>query len=221
MSSESRFIDPAIWDQNVSPGLRPDISGALFIGIDASVKHDSTALVAVKYDTQNDNLVLADHRIWTPSPNAPMDFEATLEFYLRRIQGYNTSIERILVDPFQMHRTIMTLQQAGLPIEPFPQTQPNLTLATETLYNALVNRRLTVYEAPDLRQHVLNAASVETSHGFRLSKEKQSLKIDGAVALSFACVAAGQIGRPLTPEEIRNYQKPVVDAKFDLFEFMR
>ena len=68
-----------------------------------------------------------------PGPGAPMDFEATLEFYLRRLQGWNTSIEKILVDPFQMHQTITMLEQAGLPIEPFPQTQPNLTLATETL----------------------------------------------------------------------------------------
>ena len=71
-----------------------------------------------------------------------------------------------------------------------------------------------LYEAPDLRQHVLNAASVETSRGFRLSKEKQSLKIDGAVALSFACVAAGQVGRPLSPEEVRNFREPEVDTRF-------
>jgi len=50
------------------PGLRPDASGALFIGIDASMKHDSTALVCVKDDQLRDNLVL--------------DFEATIEFYL-------------------------------------------------------------------------------------------------------------------------------------------
>ena len=72
-----------------------------------------------------------------------------------------------------MHRSITTLQQAGLPIEPFPQTQPNLTLATETLYSALNNQRLRLYDAPDLRQHVLNAASVETSRGFRLAKESR------------------------------------------------
>ena len=66
-----------------------------------------------------------------------MDFEATIEFYLRRLEGYQTRIEKILVDPFQMHRTITTLEQAGLPIEAFPQTQPNLTLATESLYAAL------------------------------------------------------------------------------------
>jgi phage terminase large subunit-like protein len=125
-----------------------------------------------------------------------MDFEATIEFYLRRLESYQTRIEKILVDPFQMHRTITTLEQAGLPIEAFPQTQPNLTLATESLYSALANRRLNVYDAPDLRAHVLNAASRETSRGFRLSKEKQSLKIDGAVALSFAVVAAEQFGVP-------------------------
>ena len=149
VSSESRFIEPSIWDHNVVPGLRPDTTGALFIGIDASVKHDSTALVCVKYDTTTDNLVLADHRIWQPGPGAPMDFEATIEFYLRRLEGYNTSIEKILVDPFQMHRTITTLQAAGLPIEPFPQTLPNLTLATETLYSALNNQKLRLYEAPN------------------------------------------------------------------------
>ena len=196
VSSESRFIEPSIWDQNVIPGLRPDPTGALFIGIDASVKHDSTALVCVKYDRDTDNLILADYRIWVPSPGSPMDLEATIEFYLRKLQGWNTSIEKILVDPFQMHRSITALQQAGLPIEPFPQTLPNLTLATETLYSVLNNQRLRLYDAPDLRRHVLNAASIETSRRFRLTKEKQSLKIDGAVALSFACVAAGQSGRP-------------------------
>ena len=94
VSSESRFIEPGIWDRNVLPGLRPDPTGALFIGIDASVKHDSTALVCVKYDKHSDNLVLADHRIWVPSPGSPMDFEATLEFYLRRLQGWIRALRK-------------------------------------------------------------------------------------------------------------------------------
>ena len=46
-----------------------------------------------------------------------MDVEATIEFYLCRLQGWNTSIEEILVNPFQMHRTITTPQAAGLPIQ--------------------------------------------------------------------------------------------------------
>jgi len=80
--------------------------------------------------------VLATHKIWVPTLGNP------IEVYLRRLEGYQTGIEKILVDPFQMHRTITTLEQAGLPIEAFPQTQPNLTLTTESLYSALANRRL-------------------------------------------------------------------------------
>ena len=39
-----------------------------------------------------------------------------------------------------------------------------------------------------------------------------------AVALSFTRVAAGQVGRPLRPNEIRNYKEPEVDSKFSVFE---
>ena len=68
----------------------------------------------------------------------------------------------------------------------------------------------------------MNAASRETSRGFRLSKEKQSLKIDGAVALSFAVVAAEQSGVPADidygqgPEDIKvigNYNEPYLGGR--------
>jgi hypothetical protein len=80
--------------------------------------------------------------------------------------------------------------------ERYNQTQNNLTEATEALYSAFINRNLRIYNAPDLREHVLNAVSIETPRGIRLSKQKTSAKIDGAVALSFAVLAAVQYGRP-------------------------
>jgi hypothetical protein len=55
---------------------------------------------------------------------------------------------------------------------------------------------LRLYNAPDLREHCLNAVSVETPRAIRLAKEKQSAEIDGAVALSFAVLAAVQRGKP-------------------------
>lgn len=71
-----------------------------------------------------------------------------------------------------------------------------------------------LYKTPDLREHVLNAVSIETSRGIRLTKEKQSAKIDGCVALSFAVLAAVQHGRPLslTPEPMKRIQ---VGLRFD------
>jgi len=197
VSSENAFIDPATYDQCVEHYGRPDLSGSLFVGVDASVRRDSTACVCVKYDAHTDRLVLADHKIWKPTPEQPINLELSVEFYLRRIYSEpRARVEKILVDPYQMARSVQTLIAAGLPVEEYNQTQNNLTEATEALYSAFINRNLRIYNAPDLREHVLNAVSVETPRGIRLSKQKTSAKIDGAVALSFAVLAAVQFGRP-------------------------
>jgi phage terminase large subunit-like protein len=103
-----------------------------------------------------------------------------------------------------MQRSIQTLSASGLPIEEYNQTQQNLTEATEALYSVLTTRGIRLYNAPDLREHVLNAVSVETPRGIRLSKQKTSNKIDGAVALSFAVLAAVQHGKPPTLEDLQN-----------------
>jgi phage terminase large subunit-like protein len=196
VSSENSFIEPSVYDACVEPG-GPALEGSLFIGVDASVRRDSTACVAVKYEEDSDSLVLADYKIWRPTPGQPINLEQSVEFWLRRI--YNeprARIEKILYDPYQLARSMQTLTQSGLPCEEYPQTQNNLTEATESLYSALTNRTIRLYHAADLREHVISAVSVETPRGIRLAKQKTSRKIDGAVALSFAVLAAIQAGRP-------------------------
>ena len=197
VSSENRFIDEAVYDACVEFNHREVRGGSLFIGVDASVRRDSTACVAIKYDDQSDRFVLFDHKIWKPTPGQPINLESSVEFYLRRLYNQpGTEIVKILADPYQMQRSIQTLAAAGLPIEEYNQTLGNLTESTEALYSAFINRNLSLYNAPDLREHVLNAVSVETPRGIRLSKQKTSNKIDAAVALSFAVLAAVQYGRP-------------------------
>jgi hypothetical protein len=108
--------------------LRPDSSGSLFIGVDAAIRRDNLAVVAVKYCENDDRLVLADHKIWRPQGGEGINLEASIEFYLRRLYSqYGTRIERILVDPYQMSRSCQTLIAAGLPVEEYNQTQNNLT----------------------------------------------------------------------------------------------
>jgi phage terminase large subunit-like protein len=136
---------------------------------------------------------------------------------LRRIFNQpGTEILKILADPYQMQRSIQTLAAAGLPIEEYHQTQNNLTEATEALYSVLTTRGIRLYNAPDLREHVLNAVSIETPRGIRLSKQKTSNKIDAAVALSFAVLAAVQAGRPPCLDDLakRPEWKPE-DSYFD------
>jgi phage terminase large subunit-like protein len=57
----------------------------LFIGVDAGIKHDTAAVVAVQWDKNTDKLGLVSHRIWKPTPENPLDIEATIEWYLRQL----------------------------------------------------------------------------------------------------------------------------------------
>ncbi len=197
--AESTFITPDLWDPCVDPEcapLLPTQQHALFVGVDASTKRDSTAAVAV-YRVEN-TIILACHRIWQPSTNQPLDLEATVEEYLRDLYE-RYFVQKILCDPYQLHRSIMTLQAAGLPIEEFPQTTANTTRMGQTLFDLLNGKNLRLYSAADLRSQALNTIAVESPRGWRLAKEKAARKIDAIVALAMACVAAME-EPPINPD---------------------
>jgi phage terminase large subunit-like protein len=203
--AESVFITPALWDTCVDrdrTSLLPTREHALFVGVDASTKHDSSAVVAVRWDTNNKNattLILASHRIWRPSPESPLDLEATIEAYLRELHA-RYRVKAILCDPYQLHRSITTLKAAGLPIQEFPQTVDRTTRMGQALFDLLQGRNITLYPSPELRQQALATVAIENPRGFRIAKDKAANKIDAIVALAMACVAALD-GRP-TPLQI-------------------
>ena len=116
-------------------------------------------------------LLLVRHWLWKPSTSMPLNLEATVEQALWECaQGY--AVQAIYVDPFQMHRSITTLRQAGLPVQEFPQTPLNLTRMGQTLLDLLRGRNLCLYPDDELRAHALATVAVESPRGFRLAKEK-------------------------------------------------
>jgi phage terminase large subunit-like protein len=188
--AETTFLTPELWDPCVDGAatpLLPTREHPLFVGVDASTKHDSSAVVAVRWD--GDRLVLARHRIWLPSPDHPLDLEATLEQELRDLHA-RYEVRAILCDPFQLHRSITTLKTAGLRIEEFPQTTGNTTQMGQVLFDLLRGRNLRLYCSQELRAQALATVAVESARGFRIAKEKSAKKIDAVVALALACVAA-------------------------------
>ena len=165
------------------------IESPLFVGVDVGIKHDNAARVAVKWDEQGEKLILVSHRIWKPTPLKPLDLENTVEQDLRDLNDWGDVVE-IVADPYQMHRSITTLQAAGIPIREFPQTQANCTLMGQTLFDLLTGQNLVLYPSDELRQQALSTVAVENPRGWRIAKEKASKKIDAIVALAMACVAA-------------------------------
>jgi phage terminase large subunit-like protein len=200
VTTESSFIDMAAWDGCVDPSASPvvtDRSLPVWVGIDASVKHDSTGIVAVTWDDKAKKVQLVWHRIFQPSAAEPLDFEAAVENTVRDLR-LRFRIMRVLFDPWQMQATSQRLAREGIRIEEFPQSVPNLTAASQNLFELIQGRNLVLYPDAAMRLAVSRAAALETARGWRIAKEKQSHKIDVIVALAMAAHAAVQ-GQAKTP----------------------
>ncbi len=186
-AGEEAFITAEKWDACVNPAEMPtERPGAVYVGLDAATKKDCAAVVAVTREGERVRLVA--HRIWKPAPGRPIDLEHVEEYVKGLRERFHLATVRY--DPYQLARSAGVLRAAGIPMEEFPQSSGNLTAAGQALYDVISERRLEVYPDEELRRHALNAVAVQSGRGWRLAKEKASRKIDAAVALSFACLAA-------------------------------
>ena len=206
-SSESAFVSPEMWDACIDPNIRPILpgfKGRLSLGVDIGYAHDSSSVVGV-YRDKNDRVVLGCHKCWIPTKTHRIDIEETVEAYLKELYK-KFSIESINYDPFQFHRSGVSLAKEGLPMKEYAQSQSNLVEAGENLYSLIKGRNLSVYKDREVRDHVLKSIAQESSRGFRLVKSKQSERIDLAIALAMASVKAVDLdtGRP----RIRSLDSP-------------
>jgi phage terminase large subunit-like protein len=192
VSAESSFIDLATYDQCVDANHRPvasDRALPVWIGVDASTKHDSTALAVVTFDRAKQQVRLVAHKIILPSQNRPIDFEAAVETTLLN-WALAFKVKACLFDPYQMVGSAQRLTRDGVKMEEFPQTSANLTQAAENLYSLINSRGLVAYPDSAIRTAVGQAQAIESSRGWRIGKVRQSHRIDVVVALAMACLAA-------------------------------
>ena len=192
--NESFLNDMAKWNAIEDPNLGHAISDrnlSVWVGVDASVTRDSTGLCAVTFDQATQKIRLCAHKIFQPSPDAPLNFEATIEATLLDWHK-RFNIRKILFDPNQMQSSAQRLRRAGLRIEEFSQTPANLTTASAGLYELISTRGLMVYVDDVLRLAISRSVAVETQRGWRLDKSKASDKIDIVIALAMAVHACTQ-----------------------------
>jgi hypothetical protein len=194
VSTESSFIDLAWWDACVDPAATPLLvrrSLPVSVGIDASVKRDATAIVACSYDRQRQKVVLVWHRIFQPTPDDPIDFEAAVEDTVLDLRS-RFRVQRVLYDPYQMAASAQRLARASVKMEEYPQSVPNLTASSQNLYELIKGRNLIAYPDAQLRLAISRAVAIESARGWRIAKDKQTHRIDVVVALAMAALAAIQ-----------------------------
>jgi len=192
VTTESSFVDLGWWDGCVDLEASPRLGDPelpVWVGIDASVKRDSTAIVACSYDREAGKVRLVWHRVFQPTPEDPLDFAQTIEervLWLARV----FEVREVRYDPYQMVASAQRLVGAGLPMVEFNQTIGNLTAASSNLYELVKGRNLIVYEDAELRLAVQRAVAVETARGWRIAKDKATHRIDVVVALAQAALGA-------------------------------
>jgi phage terminase large subunit-like protein len=202
VTTESEFVPTEWFDACVDRTLRPEVvepSLPVWVGVDASVRRDSTAIAAVAWDGEDKRARLAWHQVFQPSAADPLDFEAAVEDTLLQLRRHFL-VREVRYDPFQMVAVAQRLARSGLPMLEFPQTSANLTEASSNLYELFKGRNLRLYPDAGLRLAVQRSVAIETARGWRIAKEKAAHKIDVVVALAQACLGAVRGGqRPEIP----------------------
>ncbi len=178
----------------------------IWVGIDASVRHDSTALAAVTWCKDQQQVRLVTHRIFTPNPNREIDFAIDVEQTLRDL-NQRFALRAVWYDPFQMAASSQRLLREGIPMKEYPQTVGNLTAMGENLFQLIKGRNLLVYPDDEIRLAVSRAVAVEGPRGWKIAKDKQSHQIDIVIAMGMAALAC-----------VKGQAKPGFDATYSGFQ---
>ena len=174
-----------------NPALRPSLGDTalpIFVGVDASTKHDWCAVVATAYDDASQKVRLVRHYVWKPTPDQPLDFTNTIERAVIGAAGAFLDSERQL-------RSVAT-ERAGTAVdEPACQwrnipTLGNLTAMGENLLALFKDGNIEIYGDADLRWSLTNAVGIESARGFKIGKPSTGKKIDLVVALAMSALAA-------------------------------
>ena len=147
----------------------------------------------VTWDRATKQARLVWHRIFQPTPKDPLNFEETIEETLLGLKA-RFRVREVRYDPFQMAATAQRLTRAGLNMVEFNQTIPNLTTASQNLYELIKGQNIIVYEDDAIRTAISRAIAQENTRGWKIAKDKTSSRIDIVVALAMAALGAVQKG---------------------------
>lgn len=211
-SGESAFLPEGAWEGCYSPELRPlsvQHTARLVFGADASTSRDLTALVGCGFDEQNNAVMVRYVKVWKPVKIAgirfgkpTVDLAETIGAEVMRLYQEG-QLSEVVCDPYQLHSLMIEWQKAGIKVTELPQTAGR-TESDQALYDAVISRAIRHYNDPVLNEHIRQAVAVEGPRGVRLVKEKTSLKIDAAVALSMAHYGALASKRYAAPGVMAN-----------------
>lgn len=211
--AETQWLPDGAWDECRAAGfeLLPDVP--TFVGVDASTKRDSTAVVACQWfdvetvavpgaATPTDVLLPTGPflrvraRVWErpiePATGKPKEGWrlplGEVEEYLRELHSA-LALKAVAYDPAFVTWMALKLEDDGLPMVEVPQSDGRMKPPTQALYELVIDRRLLHDGDPTLARHIRNAVAKQIEGGQRLVK-RGGRKMDAAIGLVMAVAEA-------------------------------
>lgn len=190
------------WDacQQELPPL--DARTPVVMALDASVSHDSCALVLVSRNPrirQNDperdkQVAIRKVRVWSPPPGGKIDLTNTLEAGVRwAVKNYN--VVMCVYDEYQLHKMATDLKKEGIVVMRVFSQGKDRAVADNQFYQMVLHKRVAHDGGNVLRTHVDNAAIKQTGDSQKIRFVKMETgesfgrterPIDALVAASMA-----------------------------------
>jgi len=103
-------------------------------------------------------------------------------------------ISELAFDPWRAGQLGAELEREGLTVSVFPQHDARMVPASALLYDAIIDKRITLPSSPELARHAAGAIAKHSRRGWRIDKPNSRVHIDGVIAL---CMAVDRhAGRP-------------------------
>jgi phage terminase large subunit-like protein len=190
------WITPHAWE-----GCRDDDAlvpegGAVYVGVDVGLVHDSTAVVAAH--RREDGRIVVQARVWAAKadavahvtvPGGVVDLEL-VEDYIRDLIG-RYDVREVVYDPRFFERSAQMLADSVV-IAPFHQNSSEMADAYQSWYAAVLEGRIAHDGDHVLSSHVMSTAASKSDRGWKISKIRQNQRIDAHVAAVMAHARAEQ-----------------------------
>jgi phage terminase large subunit-like protein len=180
---EGAWIPPGAW-QACAGEVRFEPGERVWVGVDVGGQRSASAVVWVSEDLKVGCAIYHGD-------------EGVLECAakVRELAG-QLAVEEVTFDQWRFTQAGLELEREGLPAVAFPQTDARMIPASQRLYDAVAEGRLTHPDDPELNAHAAAAIARHGRRGWRLDKAARGDSIDAIVALAMSVERAENRATP-------------------------
>jgi phage terminase large subunit-like protein len=179
-SAAEAWLPPGAWKACYEPGATIPPGSHVVAAVDLGIRHDSAAVVVVW--KRGDGKYVVKSFILDPPVDGDLDI-ALVENKVRALASeHNWRVRIVAYDRMMFVRSAQMLGDEGFEMEEFPQTNERMAPASTRAYEAIVQRNVVHDGDQTLADHVAGGAIADSERGWRLTKRKATVRIDGLIA---------------------------------------